>query len=71
MTTQEAADYLTVRVSFLLDCVQQSRIECLRGFGRELRFTKQQLDQFVADRVVEAKQRPGMRIAAPNKRRTG
>ena len=70
LTVKQAAAYLTLSPHTIRDLVQQGRIEHVRLSASNLRFTREQLDQFVADRLVAAAARPGRRIT-PKTRRTG
>ena len=68
LTTDEAAAYLTVRKEFLLSQCRAGQIEYLRDFGREYRFTPEQLDAWLVSRVVEPTVARNMRIVPQGRR---
>jgi len=52
----EAAQILSVSQSYLRDLVSRDEIQHIK-LGRAVRFTQNQLDDFVSEKVIKAKKR--------------
>lgn len=58
LTVAEVCDILTCKQSFLYDAVQHGRIEHVRIGTQALRFTRRNVDDFIASRTVAVRDRP-------------
>ena len=60
MDVQQAADYLGLSVGTIYQWRSQHKIPYIK-VGRKLKFKKDQLDQWLADRTVQVGIEPGLR----------